>query len=80
MVEREYILQELMKKGGLTGRAAKMFLNNESDGHKFILECYRHCHHANAYSFWGGELIEKIVAYYNQYNKTTVNKRIKQQQ
>ncbi|MCW3076121.1 MAG: hypothetical protein JWO32_730 [Bacteroidetes bacterium] len=64
------ILKEIINKGGLMGYVAKMYLNDESLAHQFILECAQQCHNKQAIDFWGTELTQKII----KHSKTEITK------
>ncbi len=52
-------------KGGLIGRAAQIYLNDQHKAHCFILECYEHIHNKFAQDMWGKDLIRDIKNYHD---------------
>jgi len=57
------ILNGIIRKGGLMGAAAKMYINDEEKTNQFIKECSEQCHNKSAREFWGEELIKEIMEY-----------------
>lgn len=59
-MERRKILEKLIKKGGLMGKFAEMYIDDETKSVLFLKECYGHCHTESMKLFWGSELIGEI--------------------
>lgn len=59
------ILTQIIRKGGLMGSVAKIYLNDKEKTDKFILECAEQCHNKNAINLWGEELTKEIIKYKN---------------
>jgi hypothetical protein len=57
------ILNEIIKKGGMFGQVAFMYINDEKQAKEFIKECSKHIKIDNMKEFWGEELVDKIQRY-----------------
>ena len=60
---RERIMSGIMRKGGLLGNCAKLYINDEIMAHNFIIECSEQCHLQLATEYWGKKLIIDILSY-----------------
>ena len=61
--KRIEILKEISNKGGLLARCARMYLDDEVMGHKFIFECSEQCHIEFTTEYFGKELVSDILKY-----------------
>jgi hypothetical protein len=57
------IIEQIIEKGGLMGRAARNYVNDKSKEDQFIRECFVQCHHNAARHLWGEKLISEIERY-----------------
>jgi hypothetical protein len=70
-VKRKAILNGIKAKGGLYGRAAEMYMNDDEKADQFIKECAEQCHNRLAQEMWGEELVLSIREYsQNVFEKT----------
>lgn len=60
---KEAILDRIKSKGGLIGKAAEMYMNDDEKANQFIHECFGQCHNQAAKDHWGEELISDIIQY-----------------
>jgi hypothetical protein len=63
MNECAYILNKIIKKGGLMGIAAGLYINDDEKAKQFIFECFEQCHNASAIRLWGADLTNEIKKY-----------------
>ena len=68
MTDRERIIFALIHKGGLMGRLAEMYIDDEQLSDYFILECFEYCKVESIRSFWGKELMFMICIYKNEHD------------
>jgi benzoyl-CoA reductase/2-hydroxyglutaryl-CoA dehydratase subunit BcrC/BadD/HgdB len=54
------IMNGLIRKKGLIGMTAKMYVNDEEKARLFIKECRQQTHNESARRYWGEELTKKI--------------------
>ena len=71
--KRISILKAIISKGGLMGSCAKIYLDDEMMGHRFIIECSDQCHTALIAEYFGSELVSDIVKYSKGFSKTLNN-------
>lgn len=57
------ILQQIIEKGGLYGRCAKMYQNDGETAKQFIIECSEQCDKETLIDFWGKRLTQDILKY-----------------
>jgi hypothetical protein len=62
-IERINILNGIASKGGLLGTCASFYLNDETMGHQFIMECSEQCHIEFTSEYLGKELVSDIIEY-----------------
>lgn len=62
-LKRKAILNGIKAKGGLYGRAAEMYMNDDEKGDQFIKECAEQCHNKLAQDMWGEQLVSDILKY-----------------
>ena len=60
---RKHILEAIIKKGGLFGRFAEMYLPDEILGHLFILECVDQCRNNLGIEYFGKDLVREMINY-----------------
>lgn len=70
--QRINILKDLISKGGLMAVCAKLYLNDEVMGRRFIVECSEQCHHELAFEYWGNKLVLDIIKYSKQFNAKSI--------
>lgn len=61
--ERKRILNGIIEKGGLFGRCARLYIDDNEKGHQFIIECFEQCHNELTNQYWGSELTNAIIRY-----------------
>ncbi len=66
------ILNGIKAKGGLYGKAAEMYMNDEKKSDLFIKECAEQCHNQAAIDHWGEELVSDIVQYSQRQLETAI--------
>ena len=71
-IQRISVLKGIISKGGLMAVCAKLYLNDEVMGHKFITECSEQCHHELAIEYWGNELVLDIINYDKQFKEKSI--------
>lgn len=57
------IINEIINKGGLLGRCARLYENDEVKANQFIIECREQCHNKFMLEYFGRELVTKIINY-----------------
>jgi hypothetical protein len=62
-VKRKTILNGMKAKGGVYGRTAEMYMNDDEKADLFIIECAKQCHNKLAQDMWGEDLILAIIKY-----------------
>lgn len=70
--QRINILKDLISKGGLMAGCAKLYLNDEVMGSRFIIECSEQCHNELAFEYWGSELVLDIIKYSKQFKAKSI--------
>ena len=68
-IKRNEILKQIISKGGLLGRCANLYVNDEPMAHKFILECSEQSHHKMLIDYFGIDLISEIENYSKEFNE-----------
>lgn len=62
-MESKRLLNRIKAKGGIYGKAAEMYINDDEKADLFIRECAEQCHNKLAKELWGEELILDIIKY-----------------
>ncbi|MBA3706088.1 MAG: hypothetical protein H0W84_09375 [Bacteroidetes bacterium] len=62
-IEASTLLERIISKGGLMGRAAKVYAGDQEKADQFIRECAEQCHNKLAQDMWGGDLVMAIKEY-----------------
>ena len=62
-LRRKTILNDIKAKGGLYGKAAEMYMNDNEKTDLFIKECVEQCHKKLAQDMWGDKLVTEIINY-----------------
>jgi hypothetical protein len=68
-IKRNEILKQIINKGGLLGKCASLYVNDEPMAHKFILECSEQTHCAMLIDYFGIDLISEIENYSKEFDK-----------
>ncbi len=58
------ILNQIIASGGIFGRCAEMYCDDDEKAKQFLRECFEQCHLESAQAFWGENLIDDINKYY----------------
>lgn len=62
-IEAAILLEKIISKGGLMGKAAKLYEGDKKKSEKFVIECSEQCHNKIALDLWGEELVYEIQKY-----------------
>lgn len=57
------IMERIISKGGVMGSLAKMYIENDENTDKFIMECAEQCQNKTAEELWGDALVLDILKY-----------------
>lgn len=63
MSESIVILKQIIEKGTMIGKCAKLFENDSVKADQFIKECAQQCHNKSAKELWGEKLTKAIIEY-----------------
>lgn len=53
----------IVKKGGLYGKCASLYVNDPVKASQYIIECSEQCNKEMALNYWGKQLTKDIVNY-----------------
>jgi hypothetical protein len=62
------IMERIILRGGLYGRAASNYIRDEKQSYQFIRECFEQCHNKSAQDLWGSELVKDIRKFITEKN------------
>ncbi|MBI3518047.1 MAG: hypothetical protein HY062_01650 [Bacteroidetes bacterium] len=57
------LLEKVIDKGGLLGKAGKLYTNDVQKADQFLKECAAQCHIKGAIDYWGNDLVAELIAY-----------------
>lgn len=64
------ILNQIIARGGIFGRCAEMYCDDDEKAKQFLRECFEQCHVETVVEFWGYDLVQEIIDFNNSnYNR-----------
>lgn len=62
-MENTKLLNQIISKGGLIAACAEIYINDEEQSKKFLIECSEQCHNKSFIDYLGQDLIMDIIKY-----------------
>lgn len=59
-IEAAILIERIINKGGLIGKAAERYAGDKKKSEQFIIECSEQCHTKSAIIYWGEDLVNDI--------------------